>query len=334
MADSREAHLSRDRAATIVASVVTRHGLTAGGPLQQLVSVGVLSFDLHYTVAPGSVESKDVVRFNRDRFASHWVADVLLRRDLRCDRTPPHLDPAGQTHRFLTDANLWGRNDSVVDALVEADCITVARGKAAAAVDERLPAIDAAARRKQAVEELCGLDVATTRAKTGLEMVCQPAKLSKAGGLPASASGLLRGALLGVTVAQVAAAKHVAVGLPQRRHVNDAIRQWAVGHGRHARHQRGRSEQDSARVGRRDSGDQVQERRLARTAGADQRDLFAAVQFEPVDVNHRYGGPVRDDEPLRQLFRSKCRVRPICRRSRRTSRSAGTTCGRSARPYV
>ncbi len=88
------------------------------------------------------------------------------------------------------------------DVLADADCITVAPGKDAAKVDGRLAAIDAAARRKQAVEELCGLYVAMTRAKTGLEMVCQPEPLSRTGQLPASAGGLLRGALLGVTVVE------------------------------------------------------------------------------------------------------------------------------------
>jgi ATP-dependent helicase/nuclease subunit A len=98
------------------------------------------------------------------------------------------------------DRNLLGDLPPVLfrrpTILADADCITVAPGKDAAAVDARLADIDAKARRKLAVEELCGLYVAMTRAKTGLEMVCQSAQLTKDGRLPASAGGLLRGALL------------------------------------------------------------------------------------------------------------------------------------------
>ena len=45
----------------------------------------------------------------------------------------------------------------------------------------------------------------------------------------------------------------------------------------------GRS-RDPPAVGREDAGDQVQQRRLAAAAGADQRDLLAVVEAEVRDV--------------------------------------------------
>ena len=84
--------------------------------------------------------------------------------------------------------------------LQPANCITTAPPKAVRQFDSRLVQMESAWKTRQAVEELCALYVAMTRAKQGLEMIVHPRKTRSDGsaGLPKSAAGVICGALIGV----------------------------------------------------------------------------------------------------------------------------------------
>ena len=87
------------------------------------------------------------------------------------------------------------------DELLEpATCITTSPSKAVRQFEPRLVEMEMAWKTRQAVEELCALYVAMTRAKQGLELIIHPRREPKSGvaTLPKSAAGVICGALLGI----------------------------------------------------------------------------------------------------------------------------------------
>ena len=54
-------------------------------------------------------------------------------------------------------------------------------------------------------------------------------------------------------------------------------------------------------IRREDAGDEMQQRRLARAAGADQANLLAVADLQFVDVDHRHGSPIRRGVDFLQL---------------------------------
>ena len=84
----------------------------------------------------------------------------------------------------------------------------------------------------------------------------------------------------------------------------------------HGGHRAVRREHDPSAVGGEDAGDQVQQRRLAGPAAADEGDLLAVGQRERRDVDDRDARPVRADVPLLELFEDQrhgqCSVSARC----------------------
>jgi hypothetical protein len=89
-------------------------------------------------------------------------------------------------------------------------------------------------------------------------------------------------------VADVLAAEDVALGFgePGQVHVAAVVRE---------------DEADLPRVGRQDAGNQVKQRRLARAAGADQRDLLAVGDRQLAHVDDRRRGAVGGNVALREV---------------------------------